>query len=403
MNIGILGLGTVGSGVVETLADLGESLGDICGQELVIRKILVQDLDKDRGLDIDRELLTRDFDSILEDETIDVILELTGDLEAAYGYIKSSLRRKKHVVTANKAVVSKYFEELSGLAEEEGVAFLYEASVGGGIPAIKTLREQAQLNRILRIQAILNGTCNYILSRMVQEGLDYNKVLKIAQDLGYAEFDPSADVDGLDSLRKLRILGSLAGGGRIAEEDIFLRGIGNIASRDIEYIKEMGRTVKLIGELEMGEAGFTAVVMPMLVRETDQLAHVDLAYNSINFEGDRLGQIKLFGQGAGKYPTANAVLSDLLDIALSSYRKGNPLGGARLENLNSQLRASYFLRLDRLDGPGFKALEPVLDRILLRDQGLLATTGELELFSLLGLLRDLGLEGDQYFLAKILD
>jgi homoserine dehydrogenase len=238
INIGLLGLGTVGLGIVEILDKRKDELKAILGSELRIKKILVKNNSKKRSIDIEREMIVTDFEDILEDEDISIIIEVTSDLENSYKYIKKALNAGKHVVTANKAVVSKYFEELSSLASEKKLAFLYEASVGGGIPILKPLREQTAINEITKVQGILNGTCNYILTRMFEEGMDYEDTLKIAKELGYAEVDPTADVEGYDTLRKLRILGTIALRGKISEEDMILDGISSITAFDMEQIKK---------------------------------------------------------------------------------------------------------------------------------------------------------------------
>ena len=324
INIGLLGLGTVGKGVVEILNKRQKELEDLTGRKVRVKKILVKNVDKDRGMDLEEGVITGDFEEILNDQDISIIVEVTSDLEESYTYIKKSLSAGKHVVTANKAVVSKYFEELSQLAADKDLAFLYEASVGGGIPVLKPLKEELALNKGIMIQGILNGTCNYILTRMVNEGKDYEEILKIAQDLGYAEADPTADVEGEDTLRKLRILATLVLQGRITEEDILSYGISSITSWDIENIKNMDSTIKLIGEARLTDEGYIALVHPTIIRNDSQFANVDMAFNSIIFRGENVGELKFYGPGAGKLPTANAVLRDVLDIINDSYWKGNP-------------------------------------------------------------------------------
>ena len=217
INIGLLGLGTVGTGILEILKERNNGIR--------VSKVLVNDINKKRDIDLNGAVITSDFNEILCDESISIIAEVTSSVEQGYEYIKSALNSGKHVVTANKAVVSGYYEELSSLAKENNRAFLYEASVGGGIPIIKPLREQVELNEIISIQGILNGTCNYILTKMFDENLNYDQALKMAQELGYSEADPSADVDGYDTLRKLRILGTLGFQGSVRESDIENTGI----------------------------------------------------------------------------------------------------------------------------------------------------------------------------------
>ena len=324
LNVGLLGLGTVGTGIVEIINERRNTITVTSGTDIRIKKILVRNVNKTRNIDTEQLELTDNFEDILNDQEINVIVEVTGDLESSYRYITAALNSGKHVVTANKAVVSKYFGELSALANEKNLAFLYEASVGGGIPVLKPLKEQLELNEITEVQGILNGTCNYILTRMINEGKDYGEVLKIAQELGYAEADPSADVEGHDTLRKLRILATLALQADITEEDILLDGISSINATDVDNIRKMDSTVKLIAEARKTDKGFTAIVQPMIVKNSNYFANVNMAFNSIAFKGNNVGELKFYGAGAGKLPTANAVLSDVLDIALGTYRKGNP-------------------------------------------------------------------------------
>lgn len=400
IGIGLLGLGTVGTGVVEILEKRQDELKELTGKEIIIRRILVKNKDKQRNINIDESIITTNFEDVLKDKDINIIVEVTGDLEKSYEYIKEGLISGKHIVTANKAVVSKYFEELSNLANEKDLAFLYEASVGGGIPVIKTLKEQLALNEITEIQGILNGTCNYILTRMFEEGLDYKDVLKKAQELGYAEADPSADVEGDDTLRKLRILGTLALQGKINEEDILLDGINRITAFDMEQIKKMNSTVKLIGEVKAVENGFTAIVQPIIINEKSYFANVNMAYNSVAFKGDNVGELKFYGQGAGKLPTANAVLSDLLDIIMDSYRKGNPLGTEKLKNLNESLRGEYYLRVPKnIDA---NLLKNITEEILSTEEFIAIKTKEVKLQDIINLLKSQGINKENYFLGRIL-
>ena len=412
VKIGLLGLGTIGRGIVEIINERREYLKAATGVDLRIKTALVRDINKKRDVYLSDIILTDNFEDILGNEEIDILVEVTGDLESTYDYITRGLKAGKHIVTANKAVVSKYFEEISQLAAEKDLAFLYEASVGGGIPVLKPLREQLALNRIDQVQGILNGTCNYILTRMVNENKEYDEVLKIAQRLGYAEADPTADVKGHDTLRKLRILASLALQGKIQEEDIILYGISNISKLDVENIKKMDSTIKLIAEAKRVYNGFTAIVQPTIVKNNNYFANVNMAFNSISFTGNFVGELKFYGAGAGKDPTANAVLSDCLDIALNSYRKGNPLGKESLVNLNSELMGRYYLRISKASRDILERLEDMTKELLTDEQviknkkegfDLAIITKLVKLSSLNDLIANLGLEKDQYFLAKIME
>lgn len=403
INIALLGLGTVGTGVAEILGKRHVELKASTGQDINLKKILVQDVSKKRNINLTEGVIITDFDEILNDKDIDIIIEVTGNVELSYKYIIEGLKADKHIVTANKAVVSKYLEEFSSLAAKNNLAFLYEASVGGGIPIIKPLKEQLFLNELSEVQGILNGTCNYILTRMVNEGKNYDEVLKIAQKLGYAEADPTADVEGHDTLRKLRILGSLALQGQILEEDILLCGISTITSFDIELIKMLNSTVKLIAEAKLFEDGFTAVVQPTIVSNSNYFANVDMAYNSVAFKGDNIGELKYYGSGAGGLPTANAILSDVLDIIMDTFRKGNPLGDKQLINLNSKIRGEYYLRISDTNGKIIHTLKGIAKKVLTIGSITAIITNEMELADINELLSSLEVQKMRYFLARILN
>ncbi len=401
INIGLLGLGTVGTGVMEMLRDRQNELTALTGKEIKVKKILVKNIDKKRSLDLEQEVLTLDINELVNDKDISILVEVTGDLEQSYDYIKAGLNSGKHIVTANKAVVSKYFEELSALAEKNALAFLYEASVAGGIPVLKPLKETIALNEITEVMGILNGTCNYILTRMFKEKLDYKDVLKQAQDLGYAEANPAADVEGHDTLRKLRILGTLALQGEINEEDIYLNGISNITALDIFNIESMKKTLKLVGSVKSMDNGFIATVQPTIFSQDSLFSSVNMVHNSVIFKGDNVGELMFYGQGAGKLPTANAVLSDLVDIVMNSYRPNSPLGDRILKNLNHNIRDKYYLRLPA--SVDMDLLNKITDNILSTNEAFAIVTKEVALKDLLDLIKSLSINADDFFLAKIYD
>lgn len=403
VNIGLLGLGTVGTGVVEIINERKDKIKKTSGRDINIRKVMVKNLNKERDIDLSQIVLTQDFEDILNDTEINVIIEVTGDVESSYKYIIEGLKAGKHIVTANKAVVSKYFEEFSSLAAEKDLAFLYEASVGGGIPVLKPLREQIELNEIDELQGILNGTCNYILTRMINEDKNYEEVLKIAQNLGYAEADPSSDVEGNDTMRKLRILATLGLQGKVTEEDVLVYGISSIGAIDIENIKRMDSTVKLIAGATKYEDGYTAIVQPTIVENNNYFANVNMAYNSVAFRGDNVGELKFYGSGAGKLPTANAVLSDVLDIGNNSYRKGNPLGQRSLKNLNSEIKGKFYLRVSYVNEETSFALKGIANRVLCNDKDMAIITNDMRLFDIKDLLLKLEIKECRYFLAKIME
>ncbi|WP_422484910.1 homoserine dehydrogenase [Gudongella sp. DL1XJH-153] len=349
INIGLLGFGTVGQGVYRILQDKGEELVALLGTEIEIKSILVRDLYKERKTEVPLSKLTLNPEDIVGDDDIDIVVEVTGDVDLSYRYISKAFDRGKHVVTANKAVVSAYFEELSHLAEENDVYFLYEASVAGGIPILKPLKDQIRANSISKVQGILNGTCNYILTRMTDEGLAYDDILKEAQNLGYAEADPSSDVEGIDTMRKLRILSTMALGASVTEDDIICDGIDSISGLDIGLLKEMGRKAKLIAEVRIVEGGYQAIVQPKAVPFGSYFSGVNGAENSVSIVGKYSGVLGFQGPGAGMYPTANAILTDVIDCILETQKKVNPLRGKRLENKNEDISGNYYLRISDYD------------------------------------------------------
>lgn len=349
INIGLLGFGTVGQGVYKILEEKREELSLNLGEEISIKKILVRDFEKKREVEVPLEKLTLDPNQIMNDKDIDVLVEVTGDLDLSYRLIQQAFKAGKHVVTANKAVVSAYFEELSQMAEDYGVYFLYEASVAGGVPIIKPLMDQIRLNQIHRVQGILNGTCNYILTRMTEEGLSYEEALKEAQRLGYAEADPTSDVKGLDSMRKLRILSTLALGASIKEEDIICSGIDFITDQDIDILLKRGRKIKLMGEAKEVPEGYEAIVQPKAVLIENYFAGINGADNSVSIEGNHVGILGFKGPGAGMYPTANAILCDVLDCVLQTQLKKNPLRSRELKNINQDIKSRYYVRIIKND------------------------------------------------------
>lgn len=400
INIGLLGFGTVGQGVFNILSKKREELEMVLGDEILIKKILVKNLEKKRDIDLDQERLTLDPLAITEDAAIDVVVEVTGDVRLSYKLIKRSLENGKHVVTANKAVVSAYFEELSYLAEKHEVYFLYEASVGGGIPVLKPLKDQIQFNSINRVQGILNGTCNYILTKMTDEGLDYDEVLKEAQELGYAEADPAADVEGLDTMRKLRILSSLALGGSITEDDIVFSGIDKISAVDIGLLAKKNRRVKLIGEAIMGEDGYSALVWPKALSESSPLKNVDGAFNSVLIEGDLSNTLNFYGPGAGMYPTANAIWTDIIDCLLENGSKESPLKNNKLEKDENNF-SRFYLRVPDYKSQDWIDFTDISDEILEDNGDLAIITQKLTLEIIVEKLA--GLRDDRYVLIAYED
>ncbi len=313
VNVAVLGYGTVGSGVVEVIEKNKDMVNKKSGQELNVKYIL--DL-RDFPGDPYENKVVHDFDTIVNDEDVQIICETMGGVGAAYAFTKSALEKGKSVCTSNKELVAKYGPELLQIAREHNCNYLFEASVGGGIPIIRPLNYSLTAERIEGITGILNGTTNYILSKMEMEGADFDTVLKEAQEKGYAERNPEADVEGHDACRKIAILSSLMMGKNVDSEKIFTEGITKVTADDFVYAKAAGKTVKLLGRSEaMGEDEVLAMVAPFMIDKSHPLAMVNDVFNAVFVTGNMLGDSMYYGRGAGKLPTASAVVSDVVDCA----------------------------------------------------------------------------------------
>ncbi len=320
--VGLLGLGTVGTGVAEIFQDkLGRNP---LLQSLDLHRVGVRSLDKPRAINLPAEQLTTDLQSIVRDPQIDIVVEVIGGIEPARSLILDAIAHKKHVVTANKAVISRYGNEIFTAANQAGVYVMIEAAVAGGIPVIQPMKQSLGANRIHSVMGILNGTTNYILTQMQQSGRGFDDILADAQRLGYAEADPTADVDGLDAGDKIAILASLAFGERIKLEDVHREGIRNVSAADINYAQKLGFVIKLLAIAKRPQANGSGTAMSdrlqvrvhaTLVPKDHPLAGVNDVYNAILLEGEPLGQVMFFGRGAGAGPTASAVVSDLINVA----------------------------------------------------------------------------------------
>jgi len=322
LKIGLLGLGTVGTGTAQILQQPTGRHPLV--QEIEIYKVGVRSLNKPRSISLSPEVLTTDIEGIVTDPAIDIVVEVLGGLEPARSLILKAIANGKHVVTANKAVISRYGDEIFTAAEQAGVYVLLEGAVGGGIPVIQPLKQSLEVNQIHRITGIVNGTTNYILTEMQTSGRSFGDILGEAQQLGYAEADPTADVDGLDAADKIAILASLAFGGRIKLQDIYCEGIRQVSPADIAYAEELGFVIKLlavakresIATVDTSEGEMLQVrVHPTLVPKSYPLASISGVYNAILVEGEPIGQVMFFGPGAGSGPTASAVVSDIVNIA----------------------------------------------------------------------------------------
>lgn len=322
--IGLLGLGTVGAGTAEILLNPAQRHPLL--QELELYRVGVRALDKPRAIALPTELLTTDLHSIVTDPQVDIVVEVMGGLEPARSLILEAIAQGKHVVTANKAAIARFGDEIFTAANQAGVYVLLEAAVAGGIPVIEPLKQSLCANRINTLMGIVNGTTNYILTRMQTEGSSFDAVLADAQALGYAEADPTADVDGFDAADKVAILASLAFGSRIKLEEVHREGIRQITAADIAYAERLGFVIKLLATAKRDEAGngvdvssaspqLQVRVHPTLVPKSHPLASVNGVFNAILVEGDPVGQVMFFGPGAGSGPTASAVASDILNIA----------------------------------------------------------------------------------------
>ncbi len=361
INVGIIGFGTVGAGTFEVLTTNRGIISDRVGIEVAVNKIADLDIESDRGILVDRELLTVDAMEVIDDPKIDIIVELIGGMEKAREYILKAMEKGKHVVTANKALLAEYGKEIYQAAERCGVNLAFEASVGGGIPIIGALRSGLSANNIKSMMGILNGTSNYILTRMTLEGLSYEQVVQEAINLGFAEDPPTLDVDGTDAAHKLAILVSIAFGFPVSFKDIYKEGITALTPDDIRFAGEFGYSVKLLA-IAINSGGYLeARVHPTMIPKGHILANVNEAYNAIYLEGDFVGTNLYYGLGAGRRPAGSAIVSDVMDLArqIKLGIKGlmPPLAHVNSPNKEikiqpiEELTGAYYFRFSALDRP----------------------------------------------------
>lgn len=361
IRIGLLGCGVVGSGVVKQLMSNQDNIALKTGCQMEIKKILVRDLTKQRPHEIPAELFTADVNDILEDPEIQIVIELIGGIEPAKSYVVTALQKGKNIVTANKDLLAAHGKELFDAAAENGKDLRFEASVAGGIPIIQPLKESLAGNRIHRVMGIINGTTNYILTKMTAAGKEFAEALQEAQALGYAEADPSADIDGLDAARKIAILASIAFQTRVSVNEVYVEGIRSISQLDIAYARELGYSIKLLGLAQEVDGEIEVRVHPVMIPASHPLAAVNDVYNAVFVEGDAVGQTMFFGPGAGQMPTASSVVGDVMAIA-KNIKLGvtGQLTGCtcfyqkRIRPIG-QVRSSYYLRLLVRDQPGVLA------------------------------------------------
>ncbi len=357
IRIAIAGLGTVGAGVLQVVGKNGALIARRGGRPLEIVAVSARDRAKARGVDLSGIAWFDDAAKMAADADCDVVVELIGGAEGiARRVCETALSKGRHVVTANKALLAHHGTALAAQAEAKGLTIAYEAAVAGGIPIIKSIREGLAANRIHRVYGILNGTCNYILTQMRKSGRAFDDVLADAQKLGYAEADPSFDVDGVDAAHKLAILAGVAFGTRIDIGSVHIEGIRRIGAVDIQFARELGYRIKLLGIAELGEAGLMQRVHPCMVPLETPIAHVEDVYNAVVAEGDFVGRVVAEGRGAGAGPTASAVVADLVDIAHGRRPMTFQLPAGELATPTrlgiSERRGGYYIRLDVIDRPG---------------------------------------------------
>jgi homoserine dehydrogenase len=360
MKIGLLGFGTVGTGVVRIIEAHQDDLQSKVGNAIEIEKILVKNKSKQRAVKVDDSKLTDDPWEIVNHPEIDLIVEVMGGIEPTKSYIMAALEHGKHVVTANKDLMALHGSEILAKAADKGCDVFYEASVAGGIPIIRSLIEGFSSDRITKIMGIVNGTTNYILSKMSLEGADYAEVLKEAQQLGYAEADPTSDVEGLDAARKMTILATLGFHAAVALDDVSVKGISKVSSADIAYGKKLGYEVKLLGIAERQEDLISISVEPTMVKKSHPIASVNGVFNAVYVYGEAVGETMFYGPGAGELPTATSVVSDIVAVAINvklgvtGQRAVAPYKEKKLKSAQ-QITSKYFLRLHVADKAGVLA------------------------------------------------
>ena len=362
IGIGLMGLGVVGGQVARVLKDKAGDLAEKVGCPLVLRKVQVlpQDLTRPQAREMPSQLFTTDAEEFFAEPEIDIVVEAIGGESPALEYLQRAISGGKHVVTSNKEVIAKHGTELLALAQQHGVGLQYEASVGGGIPLIAPFKHDLVANEISGIYAIINGTTNYILTRMAREGMDFASALKLAQELGYAEANPENDIEGIDANYKLAILASLAFQSQIRPEDIYREGISRLASRDFHYARELGFAIKLLAIAKQGDKSIEARVHPVFIPEDSFLAKVDGVYNAVLVEGDLAGKVLFFGEGAGALPTSSAVVADIVSSArkivlgIGSKSRWKLKSGKSIKPM-AEIETRYYVRMSVADHPGVLA------------------------------------------------
>ncbi|MCD6258087.1 MAG: homoserine dehydrogenase [Helicobacteraceae bacterium] len=355
IKVGIIGVGTVGVSVAQILRDNADVISARAGVDIIVKSGVVKNLDKKRDVDI---LLTDNVNAILDDDEIDVVVELMGGVDEAYEVVKKALRNGKAVVTANKALLAYHRYELQDIAKD--IAFEYEASVAAGIPIINALRDGLSANHIESIMGIMNGTSNYMMTEMFENGVDYDTILKRAQELGYAEADPTFDVGGYDAAHKLLILASIAYGIDAKPEDILIEGIENVSNEDVSFAKEFGYAIKLLGIAKKDKNEVELRVHASMISQDEMIAKIDGVMNGISVVGDKVGETLYYGPGAGGDATASAVVANIIDIARSGKSKpmlgfDRPMEGKLTLKPIDKIESKYYLRINVSDKAGVLA------------------------------------------------
>ncbi len=360
INVGIIGFGTVGTGTARILLENAGVITRRLGAPVVLKVISDLDVKRDRGIRLGNVKLTTSAQDIISDPEIDVVVELIGGYKPAKEFMLAAIANKKHVVTANKALLAVHGEEIYAAAEKAGVTLGYEASVAGGIPILAAIRSGLAANNIKSIYGIVNGTCNYILTLMTNAGRKFEEVLKEAQAMGYAEADPTFDIEGIDSAHKLAVLTMLAYGTPVRFEDIYTEGISKITPLDIEFARELGYKIKLLAITKTADGEVEARVHPTMLPEGYPIATVDGVFNALSVVGDAVGSTMFYGRGAGDMPTGSAVVSDIIEIGrdilsgcanrspVAAFRERTPLKIRKMDDITS----CYYLRFSALDKPG---------------------------------------------------
>jgi homoserine dehydrogenase len=362
IQIGLIGLGKIGTGMVKILQENAKILEERLGLSIVLKRIADLDIISDRGVKIEPALLTKEVSEVIEDPEVAIVVELIGGLEPARSFILQAIGRGKHIVTANKALLATHGAEIFKAAQEHGVDICFEGSVGGGIPIIRSLKEGLVANKIQAIFGILNGTSNYILTEMTNQGLKFQEALKKAQEFGYAEADPTLDIEGTDAAHKLSILLSLAYGTHVKMENIFTEGISQITPLDIEYAKELGYQIKLLAIAKSDTGQIEARVHPTLLPDDHLLSKVAGPFNAIFVKGDAVGPTLFYGAGAGMMPTGSAVVGDLVELCrnlrLKISQRVPPIGyqpkhirPVAIKSIHD-ITSTYYLRFTVVDRPG---------------------------------------------------